>query len=151
MSEWSEVARQYISLAAPYIVPPIALLFATFLFKFILANRKTRQYAKMLMNVLQGQLEASIGAEKSKQVLELWNDIVKETEQNANSKSKTYSEKYFVTRMKNEVALSEDEEREISKILATMRRRRGKDGEVGAASDDEDNYKLPVLPCLCEL
>jgi len=151
MSEWSEVAKQYLSLAAPYVVPPIALLFATFLFKFILANKKTRQYAKMLMNVLQGQLESSLGAEKSKQVLELWNEIVKETEQTANSKSKTYSENYFITRMRNEIVLSDDEERELAKILVTMNKQRGKDGEVVATSDDEDNYKLPVLPCPCEL
>lgn len=151
MSEWSEVAKQYLSLAAPYVVPPIALLFATFLFKFILANKKTRQYAKMLMNVLQGQLESSLGAEKSKQVLELWNEIVKETEQTANSKSKTYSENYFITRMRNEIVLSDDEERELAKILATMNKQRSKDGEVVATSDDEDNYKLPVLPCPCEL
>lgn len=151
MSEWSEVAKQYLSLAAPYVVPPIALLFATFLFKFILANKKTRQYAKMLMNVLQGQLESSLGAEKSKQVLELWNEIVKETEQTANSKSKTYSENYFMTRMRNEIVLNEDEERELAKILATMNKQRSKDGEVVAASDDENNYKLPVLPCPCEL
>jgi len=151
MSEWSEVAKQYLSLAAPYVVPPIALLFATFLFKFILANKKTRQYAKMLMNVLQGQLESSLGAEKSKQVLELWNEIVKETEQTANSKSKTYSENYFITRMRNEIVLSDDEERELAKILVTMNQQRSKDGEVVATSDDEDNYKLPVLPCPCEL
>lgn len=151
MSEWSEVAKQYLLLAAPYVVPPIALLFATFLFKFILSNKKTRQYAKMLMNVLHGQLESSLGPEKSKQVLELWNEIVKETEQTANSKSKTYSENYFITRMRNEIVLSEDEERELAKILATMSKPRSKDGEVAATSDDEDNYKLPVLPCPCEL
>lgn len=151
MSEWSEVAKQYLSLAAPYVVPPIALLFATFLFKFILANKKTRQYAKMLMNVLQGQLESSLGAEKSKQVLELWNEIVKETEQTANSKSKTYSENYFITRMRNEIVLSDDEERELAKILVTMNQQRSKDGEVVATSDDENNYKLPILPCPCEL
>jgi len=151
MSEWSEIAKQYLSLAAPYVVPPLALLLATFLFKFILSNRKTRQYAKLLMNVLHGQLESSLGPEKSKQVLELWNEIVKETEQTANSKSKTYSENYFITRMRNEIVLSEDEERELAKILATMNKPRSKDGEVAATSDDEDNYKLPVLPCPCEL
>lgn len=151
MSEWSEVAKQYLSLAAPYVVPPLALLFATFLFKFILSSRKTRQYARLLMNMLHGQLETSLGPEKSKQVLELWNEIVKETEQTANSKSKTYSENYFITRMKNEFDLSEDEERAIAKMLANMNRSKDKDGEVGATSDDENNYKLPVLPCPCEL
>lgn len=148
MSEWSELAKQYLSLAAPYVVPPMALLLATILFKFILSNRKTRQYAKLLMNVLHGQLESTLGPEKSKQVLELWNEIVKETEQNPNSKSKAYSEKYFITRMKNELQLSEEGEKQISKLLDIMHKR--KNGDVGASSD-EDNYKLPVLPCVCEL
>jgi hypothetical protein len=103
------------------------------------------------MNVLQGQLESSLGPEKSKQVLELWNELVKETEQNPYSTSKAYSEKYFITRMKNELKLSESEEKAIAKMLDTMKKGKHKDGDVGAASEDEDNYKLPVLPCPCEL
>lgn len=143
MSEWSELAKQSIVWAAPYIVPPLALLFATFLFKFILSNRKTRQYAKLLMNVLQGQLEDSLGPEKSKQVLELWNEIVKETEQNPSGKSRAYSEKYFVTRMKNELKLSEDGEKQIARILDIMNKH--KNNNIGALSED-NNYRLPILP-----
>lgn len=148
MSDWSELARQYLSMAAPYVVPPLALLFATFLFKFILSNRKTRQYARLLMNLLEGQLENSIGPEKSKQVLELWNGIVKETEQNPNSKSRAYSEKYFTTRIKNELDLDEKQQQSILNMLEMLHKH--KPG-VGAASVDDDNYKLPVLPCTCEL
>lgn len=149
MSEWSEIAKQYLSLAAPYVVPPLALLLATFIFKFILSNRKTRQYAKLLMNVLQGHLETSMGAEKSKQVIELWNEIVKETEQNPNSKSKAYSDNYFTTRMRNELNLTEQETKAVANILDIMERR--KSGENVSAASEEDNYKLPVLPCVCEL
>lgn len=145
MSNWSELAQQYLVVAAPYIVPPLALLFATFVFKFILSNRKTRQYAKLLMNVLHGQLESSLGPEKSKQVLELWNEIVKETEANPNNKSQTYVEKYFITRMKNELQLSEEGEKTIANILNMMNKR---NGDVSATSNEE-NYKLPVLPCVC--
>jgi len=144
---WNDTLNQYALMAAPYIVPPLALALATIIFKFVLANKKTRQYAKLLMNVMQGKLESSLGAEKSKQVLELWNTIVKEAESAPDSKSKAYMESYFVRRLKNAVDLSAEDEEHIKTILQWMH---GQNQDISASSVD-DNYQLPKLPCVCEL
>lgn len=144
---WNDTLHQYATIAAPYIVPPLALMLATVIFKFVLSNKKTRQYAKLLMNVMQGKLESSLGAEKSKQVLELWNTIVKETENTAN-KDKTYRESYFVRRLKNAVDLSAEDEEHVKTILQWMQ---GQNNDINAASMNEDEYKLPKIPCVCEL
>lgn len=100
------------------------------------------------MSVMQNQLEEAFGEEKSKQILELWNDLVKETEETPNGKSKAYSEAYFVARMKKSTQMSDEEAAKFKEILAILDKNRR--NNVSAASEDE-NYRLPVLPCICEL
>lgn len=147
MNTWDELVKHYLFLAAPYIVPPLALLFATFLFKFILSNKKTRQYAKLLMNVMRGKLETAVGAEKSKQILDAWNEVIREVENESDDEFQAQSENHFLTRIKNMANLTPEEAEHVQVILQWLR---GEGNDVGIASTT-GKYKLPKLPHQYEL
>jgi hypothetical protein len=142
MSTWQDITQQYMVLAGPYVVPPLALLASTFIFKFILSNRETRQYAKLLMNVMEGRLELAIGAEKSKKVLELWNDLVEEAESSTSNLQK-HTEWYFLNMLENDADLTREEKAEVEIVLKWLK---GSQDIQGLSQDSNLQFKLPKIP-----
>lgn len=153
MSKSIQIIVECVLAALPYLVAPLGLLVATYVFKFIAANKQTRSYAKFIMHLVQGRLEESVGVEKSKKIMDAWNDIIVEIEEDEAKdikdnkkplKSKIFTQTYFLTRLRDETDLTAAETQQVKAVLNWM-----EEHQVRAMDGLDENYEVPKLPCKC--